>query len=180
MSLFGLSSLVPAGLTAVAVQAADKLADGLSFAETLLRGDPAAETTDASDEESAAKREAQALLESKLADFRTLLSERLATAGIDLSSPLTLQDDGFGFIAVDGAHPNRAAIERLLAGDAELTAAFNALAADYARSSSSEADGFAATTGDGEATPYDRLLADIQRRGFRLTLHGESLTIDAE
>jgi hypothetical protein len=180
MSLLGLNSIVPAGLTAVAAHAAGKLADGLSFAETLLRGgadsQPSATLAGvAADEADAA---AQGEIQARLDEFRKLLHQRLEGSGIDLSSPISLEDDGFGGIECDGGHPDRALIEHILAGDAELTAAFQALVAEYARSQTAAAGDAAAPFDGDERAPYERLLDDLDRRAFRLTLHGEQATID--
>jgi hypothetical protein len=181
MSLLGLNSIVPAALTTVVAQTADKLADGLSFAETLLRGGTSAPADATGDDE--ARREAALVeFETRLDDFRKLLQERLAAAGIDTSAPLTLVDDGFGGVACDGDHPARAWIERLFAGNGELTAAYGALAADYARLQAAPAGNPDGPPDDGEFSTdepaaYERLLDDLDRHGFRLTLHGEQATV---
>ena len=56
------------------------------------------------------------------------LRERLLAAGIDLSKEIPLKVGLGGDIQVDGAHPDRAAIEDLLATDSQLAATFRMLA----------------------------------------------------
>jgi len=56
------------------------------------------------------------------------LRERLLAAGIDLSKEIPLKVGLGGDIQVDSAHPDRAAIEELLATDSQLAAPFRMLA----------------------------------------------------
>jgi hypothetical protein len=55
------------------------------------------------------------------------LRERLLVAGIDLSTEIPLKVGLGGDIQVDGAHPDRAAIEDLFANDSQLSATFRML-----------------------------------------------------
>lgn len=175
MSLFGLSSIVPPGIAAVAGQAADRLADGFSFAEQLLRSEDAAgQGAAASGDPTPA--EAQSEFQAELDRFRKQLQDRLAAGGVDLSRPITLRSDGFGGVEIDGDHPDRSLIEQIVGRDAELTAAFQRLATRHA----SIAAGDAGPLTDGEDdSAYQRVLDDIRRRDFRVTFHGQEAQVGA-
>jgi hypothetical protein len=172
MSLFGLSSLAPAGLGAIAGQAAGRLVDGFSFAESLLRPE------DASPEETKSvpvepTEQATSEFQEALHDFRQRLQLRLAAQGVDLGRPITLRGDGFGGVEVEGDHPDRARIEQILAGDAELTADFQRLSGQYAAAAGENQP----LAGDDESA-CARVLDDIHRRGFRVTFHGDQAHIE--
>jgi len=173
MSLFGLTSLAPAGLGAIAGQAAGRLVDGFSFAESLLRPEHALqeETKSAAvDPTEQATSEFQEVLH----NFRQRLQARLAAQGVDLGRPITLQADGFGGVKVEGDHPDRALIEQILASDAELTADFQRLSGQYAAAATGENQPLAG----GDDSAYTRVLDDIHRRGFRVTFHGDQAHIE--
>jgi hypothetical protein len=61
--------------------------------------------------------------------FADRLAMQLMAAGVDLTRPIVLKDDGQGAVIVDGDHPDRATIEGLLAADSQLRADFRALSA---------------------------------------------------
>lgn len=97
---------------------------------------------------------------SSLARLVRSLTERFRAAGIGLAEPVVLREDGFGGVVVDGAHPEREAIERVLARDASLQADFLAVAA-------------AATCERGAST--DPAASSFEE--FRLRLNGHEASI---
>ena len=52
---------------------------------------------------------------------------RFSAAGVDLSQPLVLKDDGNGGVIIDGDHPDRATVEYLLAASPNLRAEFQSV-----------------------------------------------------
>lgn len=56
------------------------------------------------------------------------LRTRLVAAGVDVTQPIILKDDGRGGVIVDGDHPDRVAIEELFAADALLRSEFQSVA----------------------------------------------------
>jgi hypothetical protein len=68
-------------------------------------------------------------LDEALPPYVARLRGRLQAAGVDLSQPVTLKDDGHGTILVDGDHPDRSTIERILADDYQLRSGLQELAA---------------------------------------------------
>ncbi|MEQ8788659.1 MAG: hypothetical protein RIC55_20280 [Pirellulaceae bacterium] len=173
MSLFGLTSIAPA-VAAVAGQAADRLADGFSFAEAFLRPEDASPQQDATPKVDPTAEAAASDFQAGLDEFRKQLQDRLAAGGVDLSQPITLQTDSFGGIEVAGDHPDRALIEQILADDAALTAAFQQLSSEHA----TVATGDAKSLEKGNDSAYDRVLKDIRRRDFRVTFQGEQASVN--
>jgi hypothetical protein len=57
------------------------------------------------------------------------LRERFRAAGVDLSEPIQLKEDGHGGVVVNGDHPDRSLIEDIFAGDSKLTDDFQQVAA---------------------------------------------------
>ena len=72
------------------------------------------------------------------AEMRDARRRELAEAGIDVSQPLTLTDDGLGGIAALD-NPQRAAIEELLESDYLLLRDFDRLQDDYETAAASDA-----------------------------------------
>lgn len=99
------------------------IGEGLSFAAELARGsEPGVQPTQGAQQREQLKQRIEALAER--------IKQQLAAAGIDVSQPLTLTDDGLGGIAALD-HPQRAAIEELLEGDFLLLRDFDRLQDDY-------------------------------------------------
>ena len=73
----------------------------------------------------------------RLESLAARIKQQLAEAGIDVSQPLTLTDDGLGGIAAQG-HPQRAAIEELLESDVLLLRDFDRLHDDYEAAAASD------------------------------------------
>jgi siderophore synthetase component len=67
-----------------------------------------------------------------LANFRGQLNQLLAENGIDTSQPISLQADATGGVQVTSNHPQKDAIEELLADNSELSDTFNQLQQNYA------------------------------------------------
>ncbi len=121
-------SLLPIGGAAIGLLASrtlTSLVDGLSF-KSVLTGNQAT----GSDKNGTTATEARVSL--NLAEvtpqFVSGLRDRLQAAGVDLSQPFTLKDDGHGTVIVDGEHPDRATIERVLAEDSKLASEFQEIA----------------------------------------------------
>jgi hypothetical protein len=97
--------------------------EGLSFAAELARGS----NSEIHPDEAEQQREQ---MRSRIEAFAARIKQQLAEAGIDVSQPLTLTDDGLGGIAALD-HPQRAAIEELLESDYLLLRDFDRLQDDY-------------------------------------------------
>lgn len=67
--------------------------------------------------------------EQLLSGFRSRLQDLLNRSGIDSSSPLILEGDGFGGVTVANSHPQAAAINALIADDFHLSHWFQELQA---------------------------------------------------
>jgi len=147
----GLSPLVPiagAALGSLANKTLDRLTNGPSFLDTLResfsKGDAAPpagnQTTNVipSAEEQAAKFET----------LVRLLRQRFSAAGVDTSVPIELKGDGRGRVIVDDPHPDRVAIEQILASDPNLSARFLDLSSVFARAR--ELQGSLDPLGDGD------------------------------
>lgn len=147
MSINPLIPLAGAYAIEVAKQVARPLASGATFAQTLLAGSalpaaakpprpvdqdqylPSAHAVAAASAADAANR--------SLAEFQTLLRQRMSAAGLDPSAPMLLRSDVFGeFGSVEG-HPQAAGVENLLARDPELSRAFEQLVQRFQRSRAS-------------------------------------------
>lgn len=139
MSISPLFSIAGAALAPLARDVVEQLGDGLSFEKLLGRdGRAQAGGTDASLADPHAGFPASpeaALLEAirrqplkELEAYVDRLRDRLSAAGIDLSEEIALTLGSRGEIQVDGLHPDRAAVEELLAGDTQLTSTFRQLA----------------------------------------------------
>jgi hypothetical protein len=106
------------------------IGEGLSFAAELARGsDPKVQPEQAEQQ--------RAQLQRRIEAFAARIKQQLAQAGIDISQPLTLTDDGLGGIAAQG-HPQRAAIEELLESDVLLLRDFDRLQDDYEAAAASD------------------------------------------
>ena len=106
------------------------IGEGLSFAAELARGSDSAVQPDQAQQQ-------RQLLKQRIEALAARIKKQLAEAGIDVSQPLTLTDDGLGGItALD--HPHRAAIEELLEGDFLLLRDFDRLQDDYEAAEASD------------------------------------------
>lgn len=124
-----LTSLLPIGGAALGMLAARTLAgltENLSFQSHLL-GSQASN----SDKSSTGSTDTRVTvnLEKSLPQLVSDLHERFLAAGVDLSQPIVLKDDGHGGLLVDGDHPDRSLIEDILSQDSKLSADFQAVAA---------------------------------------------------
>jgi surfactin synthase thioesterase subunit len=99
------------------------IGEGLSFAAELARG----AKPDVQPDQAQQQREQ---LQQRIEALAARIKQQLGAAGIDVSQPLTLTDDGLGGIAAL-EHPQRAAIEELLEGDFLLLRDFDRLQDDY-------------------------------------------------
>ena len=76
------------------------------------------------------------------------LRTRLQSAGVQLSQPITLKEDGWGGVVVDGDHPDRLAIEELFASDQELRAEFQTISQAATSERDRLASGFGPSLGE--------------------------------
>ncbi|HJN08764.1 MAG TPA: hypothetical protein QF564_08730 [Pirellulaceae bacterium] len=140
-------------LLSIAGDVVEQITDGLSFQRLLGRhdpssadaanvpvGHPATEFLESPEAFSRSPKAAQleAIRRQPLKELEAYvdrLRERLLAAGIDLSEAIPLKVGNRGDIQVDDNHPDRAAIEDLLASDSQLATTFrllsNALANQY-------------------------------------------------
>lgn len=106
------------------------ISEGLSFAAELARGSESdVQPTQGERQREQLKQRIEALAER--------IKQQLAEAGIDVSQPLTLTDDGLGGIAAL-EHLQRAAIEELLESDYLLLRDFDHLKDDYEAAAASD------------------------------------------
>lgn len=106
------------------------IGEGLSFAAELARGSNSEVHPDQAEQQ-------REQLQRRIEAFASQIKQQLAEAGIDVSQPLTLTDDGLGGIAALD-HPQRAAIEELLEGDFSLLRDFDRLKDDYEAAAASD------------------------------------------
>lgn len=66
--------------------------------------------------------------ELSLAEFKRMLRQALADAGVDTSQPIRLESDGHGGITLVGDHPDRDKIEKIFEESPDLVARFSAIA----------------------------------------------------
>jgi hypothetical protein len=122
-----LSSLLPVGGAALGILAAKTLSsfsDGLSFKSHL-----AEKSNDKPDKAIGPEPPRVTVnLTEALPKFVSDLRDRLGRAGVDLSQPFVLKEDGQGGLIVEGDHPDRSTIERLLSDDPLLVSEFQAIA----------------------------------------------------
>ena len=124
-----ITSLLPIGGAALGVLASKAMAgfsDSLSF-QALLHGGQ--ETKPEKNPSAAVEKPVPLDLAQAIPQFVAKLRDRLQSVGVDLSSPLTLREDGNGSVTVDGGHPDQAAIEEAFLQDPQLLAAFQSIAA---------------------------------------------------
>lgn len=192
MSLYPLLPVAAATLGSLAARVADRVSDGVAFAELLGpilpdRSHPAHATAGTEQAESA---EVQATssgveairsaTEKALAEFQRIALERLAAAGVDWTRPIRLRSDRFGKVVVEGDHPDRATIERVFEEDAALSALFNYVSANYRALYARSKDPAAALPLDagpqrgGSARGSDHVDANT----FRLVLDGHRLRVE--
>jgi hypothetical protein len=127
MSNIALLALGGVAATSLAKSAAQAVSNGVSFATELAKSfQPGAE--DPASAQQAARDGMRLEHEVRIAEFAARVRRNLEAAGIDVSEPLALTSDGLGGIAIAGDHPQRAAIEDLLAGDVLLQRDFQRLA----------------------------------------------------
>ncbi len=81
-------------------------------------------------------------LRAALERFEKLFAARLQAAGIDSGQRIELTSDGFGQVHVVGDHPDRAAIESLVADDPGLDSMFRRLG-ELFESNKQQSAGFA-------------------------------------
>ena len=125
MSIPSLLPIGGAALGVLASRAIGELSQGLSFRQLLM----APQHDSASNNGEIDREKAQSNLNEQLPQFARRLHDRLKSAGISISHPFTLRNDGFGSLVVDGDHPDRAAIEEIFSRDRELAEEFQAIAA---------------------------------------------------
>jgi hypothetical protein len=130
MASASLWPVIGAASIGLARAATAAVGEGLSFAAELARGSKA-------DEQPAKAEQQRNELERRIEAFAARIKQQLADAGIDVSQPLTLTDDGLGGIAAAN-HPQRAAIEELLEGDFLLLRDFDSLKDEYEASAADE------------------------------------------
>ena len=139
MAISPLLTIAGTALAPLARDLIEQVSDGLSFQNLLGRKeDPASQATSTTDSaprlEIGSSLNAERLEAIRRQPFKELeayverLRDRLAAAGIDLTESLPLKAGSRGDIQVDGGHIDRAAIEELLAADAQLSADFRLLA----------------------------------------------------
>lgn len=125
-SLLSIAGIAAAG--SLAREAVSAVGSGLSFAAELARQGRGEELAPATDERDSAQEQFAAAL----SQFARRLQQRLAAAGLAVTAPLELAADGLGGIDVGGNHPQRSAIEQLLASEEALREQFAALAEHHA------------------------------------------------
>ena len=139
MAISPLLSLAGTALAPLAREVVGQITDGLSFQRLLASGDTSHANDVAAAGEDSAARFAESPEAARLDAIRRQprkeleayvdrLRHRLSAAGIDLTEPIPLKVGHRGDIQVDGQHPDRAAIEDLLAADSQLTSTFRLLA----------------------------------------------------
>ena len=146
MAISPLFSIAGNVLAPLARDVVEQITDGLSFQKLLQRDEPSdADSANASVDHSATQLPSSpeaAQLDAirrqplkELEAFVDRLRQRLLAGGIDLSDAIPLKVGNHGDIQVDDVHPDRAAIEELLAADTQLVKTFrllsNALANQY-------------------------------------------------
>ncbi|MFV1968246.1 MAG: hypothetical protein ACC628_22715 [Pirellulaceae bacterium] len=134
----GLSPLLPiagAALSSLTGKAMETIANGPSFLEVLQGSLGLGESSEAEKETAAEDVLSADELTTKLEAFVRKVQQKLAAARIEASLPIEMRSDGRGGIILDNPHPNRAAIEQILASDEELNAEFHRLAAGVAAAS---------------------------------------------
>ena len=123
IALLTLGGIAATGLAKTAVQAVNQ---GLSFAAELAKS--ATADGNATDEEASRLAELRSDHAARIAEFADRIRRELEAAGIDLEEPIEVTSDGLGGIALASDHPQRAAIQELLATDVLLQRDFQRLA----------------------------------------------------
>lgn len=123
IALLTLGGVAASGLAKTAVQAVNQ---GLSFAAELAKS--ATADGKAADEEASRLAEMRSDHAARIAEFADRIRRELEAAGIDLEEPIEVTSDGLGGVKLAGDHPQRAAIEELLATDVLLQRDFQRLA----------------------------------------------------
>jgi hypothetical protein len=120
-----------AGTAAVTIGrgAAAALGNGLSFAGELAKA--AGSTAVMPDVAAKGKGGLPVEFSQRISDLTERIRRYLSAAGVKLAQPVELVSDGLGGIAVAGAHPQQAAIEKVLEDDVLLERDFQRLAREY-------------------------------------------------
>ena len=121
MTLPSLLPLAGAAIAPIVGKAIDEVTDGLSFLATLHRQEQAAAANAGQTDQSSS-------LESDFVKLTNQLRERLASFGVDLTTPVRLKQDERNRVVVDGNHPDRVLIESIFGNDDELTNLFQQVA----------------------------------------------------
>ena len=152
------SLLAPVGIAtlgSLAVQTMRQLSTGDFLRELCGGNDKPAESTPDVTEPSALD------LSRAVPAFIEKLRE-LLPADVDAAQPIVLKEDGWGGVVVDGEHPDRLAIEDLLAADEKIRAEFQTLA----RAATLERDKASAVSGQSLGEFRLRIEGDTAAIGF--------------
>jgi hypothetical protein len=132
MSIAALNPFLIVAAVTVGRSAAAVAGDSLAFAAELLQAAGGA-TPETSEEGPAAIERLRLQLAGHIGGLSKRIERQLVSASIVLSKPLELISDGLGGIVVAADHPQRAAIEEVLAKDVLLDRDFDRLADEYAQ-----------------------------------------------
>jgi hypothetical protein len=117
-------------------EVSDVVKQGISFVEMLHTPDETAAATDTAAVSASASESLELTGDSQMVRWKTawqntnaqtaalhrILVEKLQDSGVDLSEAVVLMTDADGRVLAANGHPDRAAIEQVLASDSELTA----------------------------------------------------------
>lgn len=161
------AAAVPAGIAAIKL--ARHVHQNQPFRHLLAQLVPAGEDAEATSPDSASEDELQA--------FQSLVAERLSAAGIHTSIRFTISSDAAGRLRVSDNHPRGWKIERALADDPDVAAAFERLAAAYRQNQAGQQrlDFAAQYVANSSAASLAAPPADGE---FSVTINGDEIEID--